>query len=262
MTARSNRCAATLAPSVVPLTIPIGEQASFSGVVDLVARQGVQLRRRQGDRRRDARRRWPTPSQRYREQLVETAVESDDDLMTKYLEGEEISEDELRRAIKAGRRGGARSSGAGRLGGEEHRRAARCSTRSTEYLPSAAERATADATAAPVAFVFKTIVDPQKGTYTYLPRLSAAHVKSDSHLYNCNTGDRRAAGRRFSALRGKLQEPATEVPAGDIARGRAAEQDTHRRHARRERYRAAAADPLPRAGLYRRRASEDAERPR
>src|SRR5260370_39851518 len=86
---------------VVPLQIPIGEQAGFSGVVDLVSGKAYTFAGGKA-----------TPTDRptglaemaatYREQLVESSVESDDELMAKYLEGEELSEAELRRAIKAG----------------------------------------------------------------------------------------------------------------------------------------------------------------
>ncbi len=87
--------------SLAPLTIPIGEQSGLSGVLDLVSGKAYIFA---GDK--------VTPTEvpaeltaaaaRYREQLVEAAVENNDDLMAKYLEGEEVSEAELRRAIKQG----------------------------------------------------------------------------------------------------------------------------------------------------------------
>jgi elongation factor G len=84
----------------------------------------------------------------------------------------------------------------------------------TEFLPSAADRVPADASAAPTAFVFKTIVDPQKGTHTIF-RVYSGTVKPDSHLYNVNTGTDERLGQLL-CLRGKLQETMTEVPVGDI----------------------------------------------
>src|SRR5260370_6140578 len=87
--------------SLAPLTIPIGEQSGLSGVLDLVSGKAYTFA---GDKL--------TPTElppeltaappRYREQLVEAAVENDDDLIAKYLEGEEVSEAELRRAINQG----------------------------------------------------------------------------------------------------------------------------------------------------------------
>ncbi|MGE5333947.1 MAG: elongation factor G, partial [Nitrososphaerota archaeon] len=198
---------------VVPLTIPIGEQAAFSGVVDLVAQKAYSF---SGDKATAA----DVPAdmadavRQYREQLVETAVESDDDLMNKYLEGEEVTEEELRRAIKTGVAAGQvipvlAGSAAKNIGVHTLLDAM------TEYLPSAADRAPADVSAAPVAFVFKTLVDPQKGTQSMF-RVYQGTIRPDSHLYNVNTGtDERLA--QLLALRGKLQETMSEVSVGDIA---------------------------------------------
>ncbi|MGH2487352.1 MAG: GTP-binding protein, partial [Ktedonobacterales bacterium] len=84
---------------VVPLTIPIGEQADFSGVVDLVSGKAYTFN---ADKAvpSDMPAALAEAAERYRGQLVECAVEIDDDLMGKYLEGEEITESELRAAIK------------------------------------------------------------------------------------------------------------------------------------------------------------------
>src|SRR5262249_24964203 len=86
---------------VVPLTIPIGEQAAFSGLVDLISGKAYTFsdsNMATGEMPASV----SEAAQRYREQLVETAVESNDDLMAKYLEGEELSEAELRHAVKVG----------------------------------------------------------------------------------------------------------------------------------------------------------------
>ena len=83
---------------VVALTVPIGEQSSFSGVVDLVTGKAYTFN---GDKAipGDMPAGMAETAARYREQLVECAVEIDDDLMGNYLEGEEISDAELRGAI-------------------------------------------------------------------------------------------------------------------------------------------------------------------
>ena len=198
---------------IVPLVIPIGEQANFSGVVDLVARKAYTF---SGDKATAG----EVPAgmadvvSKYREQLVETAVESDDDLMTKYLEGEEVTEDELRRAITAGVASGQvvpvlAGSATKNIGVQTLLDAM------SEYLPTAADRAAADTSAAPVAFVFKTVVDPQKGTFSMF-RVYQGTIKPDSHLYNVNTGtDERLS--QLLCMRGKTQETMTEASTGDIA---------------------------------------------
>ncbi|HEU5348715.1 MAG TPA: elongation factor G [Ktedonobacterales bacterium] len=198
---------------IVPLTVPIGEQASLSGVIDLVSNLAYTF---SGDKTTTT----EVPAgmadavQKYREQLVESAVESDDDLMNKYLEGEEVTDEELRRALKTGIASGQvipvlAGSAAKNIGIHTLLDAM------TEYLPSAADRAPSDATAAPVAFVFKTLVDPQKGTQSMF-RVYQGTIKPDSHLFNVNTNtDERLA--QLLCMRGKLQETMSEVSVGDIA---------------------------------------------
>jgi elongation factor G len=198
---------------IVPLTVPIGEQANLSGVVDVVGGKAYTFT---ADKAVAGE--LPATMQdaiaRYREQLVESAVESDDDLMTKYLEGETISDDELRGCIKQGVASGAlipvlAGSLAKNIGVQPLLDAI------VEYLPSAAERAgTSAADSAPAAFVFKTVVDPQKGTLS-LFRTYSGSIKSDSHVFNVNTSTDERLGQ-LQMVRGKLQENVTEVPAGDI----------------------------------------------
>jgi elongation factor G len=198
---------------VVPLQIPIGEQAGFSGVVDLVTGKAYTFADGKVSER-DMPAELADTAATYREQLVEAAVESDDELMSKYLEGEELSEAELRRAIKTGVKSDglvpvAFGSAAKNIGIHTLLDAM------VEYLPSAAETEGINASAStPEAFVFKTIVDPQKGQITYF-RTYAGSVKSDSHVYNVSkSGDERIG--QVLMTRGKSQEPVPEIPAGDI----------------------------------------------
>src|SRR3984893_3505863 len=90
---------------VVPLQIPIGEQAGFKGVVDLVSQKGYTF---EGGKAQEI----PVPAEiqssisSFREQLIESAVESDDALMEKFLEGEELSDEEILSVVKKGTRSG------------------------------------------------------------------------------------------------------------------------------------------------------------
>src|SRR5438034_8521197 len=80
---------------VVPLQIPIGEQSGFRGVVDLVSQKGFTFEG--GNKVQEV----AIPAElkesisSYREQLIESAVESDDEIMEKFLEGEELSDEEI-----------------------------------------------------------------------------------------------------------------------------------------------------------------------
>lgn len=204
---------ARFGPKAAPLTIPIGQAAGFSGVVDLVSGKAYSYAADKMSERevpaemRDA-------IVQYRDKLVEVAVEADDDLMNKYLEGEEITEAELRRAVRAAVAAGALSpvlagSAAKNIGVQNLLDAV------TDYLPSAAERPDVGASdSQPCAFVFKTIVDPQKGTYSYF-RVYSGTLKSDAHIMNVDTATDERLGQ-ILMMRGKSQEPVTELHAGDI----------------------------------------------
>src|SRR5258707_5686183 len=91
---------------VVPLQLPIGEQTGFRGVVDLVSQKGYTFEG--GNKVQEV----PIPADlkdkisSYREQLIESAVESDDTVMEKFLEGEELSDEEILSVVKLGTRTG------------------------------------------------------------------------------------------------------------------------------------------------------------
>src|SRR5207249_2632877 len=76
---------------VVPLQVPIGEQSGFKGVVDLISQKGYTFEG--GNKVQEVA--IPTELKEsissYREQLIESAVESDDTIMEKLLECEELS---------------------------------------------------------------------------------------------------------------------------------------------------------------------------
>ena len=85
---------------VVPIQLPIGSQQNFRGVIDLVrmkACTGPKLDKEE-----------PIPADlvaqadQAREKLVEAAAETDDTLLNKYLEGEELSADEIRKGLRGG----------------------------------------------------------------------------------------------------------------------------------------------------------------
>ena len=199
---------------VVPLQIPVGEQAAFRGVVDLVTQKAYTF---EGNKAQEI----PVPAElqdrisTYREQLIESAVESDDTIMEKFLEGEELSDEEILSVVKLGTRSGQLvpvlcAAGSKNIGVQTLLDAI------VDYLPSAAESVPEDAQAFEgnlSLFVFKTAAQ-QVGTISTF-RVYTGTLKSDMHVYNVQT----RADERMSQLiqpRGKMQEPATEIPAGDF----------------------------------------------
>ncbi len=96
-----------LAGKPLVMVLPIGVEDEFTGVIDLLSRKawiwddsGDPMNYRIEDVPAD----MADEVETYREQLIETAVEQDDDLMEKYLEGEELTIDELKRCIRKGTR--------------------------------------------------------------------------------------------------------------------------------------------------------------
>lgn len=200
---------------VVPLQVPIGEQTNFKGVVDLVTRKGYTFEG--GNKIQEVA--VPADLQErissYREQLIESAVESDDEIMEKFLEGEELSDEEVLSVVKTGTRNGQLipvlcGSTSKNIGVQTLLDAI------LDYLPSAAEAVPADAKAMGDTlslFVFKTAAQ-QVGTISTF-RVYSGTLKPDMHVQNVQTKTDERIGQLITP-RGKMQEPATEIPAGDF----------------------------------------------
>jgi len=91
----------------VPIQLPIGEEVTFSGIIDLLGCRAIVYR--DGSDNTDtiaAPEEAPVPEEyaesfeQYRQAMIEKIVETDDKLMVRYLEGEDISEEDLRRALR------------------------------------------------------------------------------------------------------------------------------------------------------------------
>jgi elongation factor G len=211
--------------NVVAVQLPIGSQDAFDGVVDLVRmRAFTGPDSTEGD--------IPPAIQdaaaTLRERLLEAVCETDDDLIVKYLEGDELSEEEVRtslhRAVKAGKITPAL------VGSATMNRGTRQLLQSiVEFLPSPAERGANTATnvqtdqdesldASPEtplsAIVFKTAADQFVGKLTYF-RIYSGVMRSDSHVYNSTRGREERIGQLF-IVRGKAQLPVPMLVAGDI----------------------------------------------
>lgn len=86
----------------IPMQLPIGEESSFSGVVDLMEMKAIYWEDQEG--REPLVREIPAnmreAAEFAREQMVEKAAEIDDDLIERYLEGESISNDDLKKSLR------------------------------------------------------------------------------------------------------------------------------------------------------------------
>lgn len=204
---------------VVALTIPIGAEHDFKGVVDLISRQAYLAGQDDPS---------PVPDElvgradQAREWLVEAVCENDDGLLERYLEGTTVSEDELQAGLRSAV---AANKLVPVLAGSAHGviGVSTLLDAIVDTAPSAAdatvrlasgEGARPSANGPLAAGVFKTISDPHIGKLSYV-RVYSGKLSADSHLWNSTRRHEERIGTMFT-MRGKHQEPAPAIAPGDI----------------------------------------------
>lgn len=91
----------TFTDNVVPIQLPIGAEEDFKGVVDLITMKAYLFEKETGKVKvEDIPQDMLNDAEAFKEELIEAAAEADDDLLMKYLEGEELTDDEIKRGIK------------------------------------------------------------------------------------------------------------------------------------------------------------------
>ncbi len=216
--------------NVAPLQMPIGEEAEFKGVVDLVKLKALMfsedgMKVSEEELSEELR----MHAEELREKLVETVAEADDSLLEKYLEGEPLTNDE----IKSGLRQGV-------LSGKIVPVLCCAATKNfgsqplldliKNYLPSPLDHGNFEghlpgseevvsrkpSSDEPFsAFIFKTLADPYVGRINYF-RVYSGTLKPDTQIYNASKDSVERFGQLFT-MRGKNQITMEEVVTGDIA---------------------------------------------
>ncbi|UCC86422.1 MAG: elongation factor G [Anaerolineales bacterium] len=207
----------------VPIQLPIGEQANFKGVVDLLEMKAyVGEDRGPGAVPEDL----VEAAEEARTALVEAAAEGDDELIMKYLDGEELTNAEIGRGLAAGIAAGTTipvlcGSASHNVGVQallhiivRNLPGPSSQTVATVAATSGEESLDFDASGPLAAFVFKTAADPYVGKLTYF-RVYSGTLKSNTHAFNSRTQSEERLGQ-ISLSRGKEQLPVTEVRAGDM----------------------------------------------
>ena len=207
-----------------PLFIPIGQEATFDGVIDVVAGKAYQGADGKAE---EIPSELKAAAAEAREALVERVAEADDALMLKYLEGETLSDEEIQDGLKHAIAGGTLApiictAATGSIG------VTALLQLIVKELPSpldvdpiAAEvdgKATtlaADPSGPVAALVFKTTVDEFVGRLSYI-RLFSGTVRGDARLYNARAKeDERLTN--LSTIVGKGLHHVGDLAPGDIA---------------------------------------------
>lgn len=225
-TAALDALRAEFGTKIAPLQIAIGKADGFKGYVDLVHRRAYVF---ENGKRTEV----PIPDEladevaRRRDQLLEAAAEADDDVLTKYLEGEEVSDAELEACLHRGVRD---SILAPVMVASAHRDIGVDGVLDAivRYLPSPDEEKPVQAldgqntdvqvpqqTDGPLlARVFKTTADPFVGRLTYF-RVFSGKVGSHDQVWNAERGEEERIGQVLR-VRGKETEPVGVIGAGEI----------------------------------------------
>lgn len=209
----------------VPIQLPIGHEASFTGVVDLLQEKAFVGA---GAGPSDIPESMKDEVEEAKLQLVEAAAEGNDELLMKYLDGETLSTEEVMQGLREAVRTGTvvpvlAAAAGGNLGTVPLLDALRdLAVSPADAGPVAAIdpttgepiELTADASGPLAALVFKTTADPYVGKLTYV-RVYSGTFASDSRPTNARTGHEERVGQLFF-LSGREQNPASELVAGDI----------------------------------------------
>jgi elongation factor G len=220
----------TFGRAAVPITIPIGEEKDFSGLVDLIRNKAYVYQTDGSGKFKEQ----AVPDQlkeeveRRREEMVEMIAESDDALMERFFETGSLSDQELitglRKAVQSKSIFPVFCTSATWNVGVAH-----LMDWIIDIFPSPLGRAPAlaakgnsdetkevavDPKGPTAAYVFKTLADPFAGRISVIKVISGT-LKSDSSVRNHSQSNDERIGTLL-ALQGKAQEPMSEARAGDV----------------------------------------------
>ncbi len=221
-----------LGANPVPIQLPIGAEDAFEGIVDLIEMKEIVYLDDKGQNIevRDVRAELADEAEAAREFMIESVVECDDELMEKYLGGEEVSNEEIRKALRAGTIGNmiipVLCGTAFRNRGIQPLLDA-----ITLYMPAPTQKGTIKGTdvkdeekvielpigdEAPfAALAFKVMTDPFVGRLTFF-RVYTGMVEKGSYVLNSTKGKKERMGRLLQMHANKREEKEV-IYCGDIA---------------------------------------------
>lgn len=209
----------TFSDHVVPLQLPIGKEDNFKGVVDLLKMKAYLFEAGTGKMTEaEVPADMMDDVEMARMELIEAAAEANDELLTRYLEGEELSDEEITQGVKEAAAAGTAvfafcGSALKNIGIQplmdfmvDCSPTPDCNAlvkgKDIENLPLSAQ-------------VFKTIADPYIGRLNMF-RIFTGKMKADSVVYN-STKEKEEKITQLLVMTGKEQSAVPELNAGDIA---------------------------------------------
>ena len=220
-----------LKANAVPVQLPIGAEDSFVGIIDLVVMKAEIYKDALGKQYEitDIPAEMADLAKEWREKLVESVAETDEELMMKFLEGEELSVEEIKSTIRketiAGRMVPMLCGSAYRNKGVQMLLDA-----VVDYMPSPLdippikginpetekeEERHADDNGPFAALAFKIMADPFVGKLAFF-RVYSGTLTSGSYVYNSTKGKKERIGRILQMHANKREE-IQQVYSGDIA---------------------------------------------
>ena len=220
-----------LQANAVPIQLPIGSEADFVGLVDLVKMKAEIYVDELGTTMDETEipENLKEMAEEYHQKMVEAAAEADDELMMKYLDGEELTTEEIKYGI---RKATIENKMTPVLCGTSYRNKGvqPLLDAIVDYLPSPIDippvkgtkvgsdeeiERKADDNEPFSALVFKIMADPYVGKLAFF-RVYSGTLSSGSYVYNSNKGKRERIGR-ILRMHANHREEIDEIRAGDIA---------------------------------------------
>ena len=220
-----------LTTKAVPVQLPIGAEDGFKGVIDLITNKAIVYTDDLGktSESADIPDDMKEKAEKYRNDMIEKIAETDDALIEKFLDGQEISEDELVAALRA-------ATIAGKIypiltgTALKNKGVQPLLDAVVAYLPSPLDIAAPvgtdpkDGSEEPLkvsddapfaALAFKIATDPFVGKLAFF-RVYSGTLKSGSYVLNSSTGEKERIGR-ILRMHANQREEVSEVYAGEIA---------------------------------------------
>ena len=215
--------------NAIPVELPVGAEDTFQGIVDLIKMRAFIHKDDLGKviEETDIPEDLKEKAEKYRNEMVEAAAEQDDELMMKYLDGEELSEDEIKMGLRKG-------TIANKIvpvccgSSYKNKGVQELLNYIVAFMPSPldvphikgvdldgneVERKTSD-TEPFAALAFKIATDPYVGKLAFT-RIYSGTVESGSYVYNSTKGKRERIGR-ILMMHANKREEIDKAYAGDI----------------------------------------------